>query len=248
MLAKGAGSCPGADGPERLEYKPCNQLACAPTLGQPVLQCDSALDVILLLAGAPKQATQAEAMRAGSELLVRAFRGSSKVQLGVLSLSGLRSVEIFKHCAQGPELLQQTPHPDGDCGVQWVSHLTGDLDAVTQKVSGLQLPRGTPLASAALTTSLAELRLARRDARSVIVVLTGVQPLSPRLTGQVAEVAKRRSRLVWIPVTRSASCTALNSWCSPPVHENVLQVDDFEALAKPETISKLVSNICPKVK
>merc|ERR1719327_767173 len=64
-----------------------------------------------------------------------------------------------------------------------VSHFTKDLKKVKNLITGLNWPRGSTLTSLALTTAKAELALGRKDARSVVVVITDGRPLSYRNTG-----------------------------------------------------------------
>jgi len=244
----GEGSCADPDGPERLDYAECNKDTCELPEGQQTLRCDSAVDVILLLQGSASTTSDGfEAIKQAGELLVRAFADSNS-RVGVVLFSGPREARTFVSCSRGVQPGEAQPDVAQDCGIEWVSHFSSDVEGVAQRIRGLQFPRGTTLTSGALTTTLAELRMGRPDARSVVLVLTNGRPMSPRLTAQAAALVRERARLLWVPITSYAPVDQIRQWSSKPVHENVIHVPGYSMLRRPETVSQIVSQVCPRVK
>lgn len=247
-LETGNGKCPADESPERLEYLPCNEDSCAEPVGRPTLQCRSKLDVILLLDGSASLGQEGwDAVLQASQMLVGAFAGPSFARVGVVVYSGPTTFSDYRRCTRGPAPGEAQPDLGADCGVRWVSHLSEDPESVAAMIPGLAWPEATTLTSTALMTADAELRGARPDARSVVVVVTDGKPMSPLATGDAAARLREKARLVWVPVTRYAPLDLIRGWATRPIHENVVQIDDFETLSRPGTISSLVSSICPEV-
>ena len=68
------------------------------------------------------------------------------------------------------------------CKIKTVSHFTEDLKKLKQKITALEFPKGGALTSLALLTAKAELALGRKQAKSVVIVLSAGRPLSYRKT------------------------------------------------------------------
>lgn len=245
--AQGAGKCPTPDAPERLEYLGCNQDKCEAAPGQSTLRCNSTLDVVILLQGsAGIRSAGWEAIKQTGELLARAFKGGNS-KVGVVLFSGPRNLTTFTACSRGVQPGEPLPNMEKDCSIRWVSHLTADVESAAQKIRGLSYPRGTTLTSAALATSASEFQMGRLDARSAVIVISNGRVMSPRMTGQAADLVKERARLLWVPVSTFAKLSDLRKWVSKPVHENLIKVPNFQRLATNETINEIVSHVCRRV-
>merc|ERR1711939_944110 len=96
-------------------------------------------------------------------------------------------------------------------------------------------------------TAGTELRQGRRDAQSVVIVVTDGRPMSPEMTEEASLKIRKMARLVWVPVTKFISMDDVKQWASTPARENVLQVADFPTLAQPDTLSQIISDVCPQV-
>merc|ERR1719450_2046854 len=95
-------------------------------------------------------------------------------------------------------------------------------------------------------TAKAELALGRKGAKSIIVVITDGRPLSYRNTGIASRNLRKTARLVWVPVTKYAPLKKIKKWATRRWQENVVKVPTFKALEKPDVITHIVANICPK--
>merc|ERR1719327_699395 len=126
-----------------------------------------------------------------------------------------------------------------------VSHFTKDMKKVKQLITGLDWPRGSTLTSLALLTAQAELSMGRKDAKSVVVVITDGRPLSYRNTYYASKNVRKSARLVWVPVTRYAPLKSIKSWATRRWQENVVQVKTFKDLEKPDMVNHVIANICP---
>merc|ERR1711957_1021899 len=133
------------------------------------------------------------------------------------------------------------------CKISSVSHFTNETQSVKQKVAGLTWPRGSTLTSLALLTAHAELALGRKDAKSIVVVITDGRPLSYRATELASTFIRKSARLIWVPVTRYAPLRYIKRWATRRWQENVVQVKTFADLEKPDLVTHIVANICPTV-
>merc|ERR1719353_1266642 len=95
-------------------------------------------------------------------------------------------------------------------------------------------------------TAKSELSLGRKDAKSVTIVITDGRPLSFRNTEIASKSLRKVTRLVWVPVTAYAPLKDIKKWATHRWQENVVQVNDFNALEKPDVVTHLVADICPK--
>lgn len=247
---EGAGHCATADDQGRLEYKACNEQACVVAAGNETLHCNSKLDVLLLLDGSGSVGTEKwEAVKRASKLFVEAMPGGTEeTKVGVMTFGGPRTWPQYVKCTEGPKSADEQPADMAtDCGVEWVSRLTSDVPAVAQQISGLAWPGGSSLLSSALMAASAGLNGGRRDARSVVVVVTDAQLMSPRRIARAAIQVREQARLVWVAVTKYGSLKDIRQWASKPSEANVIRVDDYDTLAKNTTISSLISSLCPNV-
>merc|ERR1719333_2121594 len=132
------------------------------------------------------------------------------------------------------------------CKIKTVTHFTKDMKKIKEKINELNWPQGSTLTSLALQTAKAELALGRKEAKSIIVVITDGRPLSYRATWIASRNLRKSARLVWVPVTKYAPLKKIKKWATRRWQENVVKVPTFAALENPDTITHIVANICPK--
>merc|ERR1719396_66217 len=132
------------------------------------------------------------------------------------------------------------------CGIKTVTHFTKNLKKVRKLVTGLAWPKGSTLTSLALANAEAELALGRATAPAVIVVFTDGRPLSYRKTGLASKKLRKVARLVWVAITKFAPLKYIKKWATRRWQENVVKVDSFGQLKKPDVITHIIANICPK--
>jgi len=240
---EGDGKCPDKWSLKRLEYKKCNMVRCNVTDGTKPMPCNRTMDVILLIDGSGslgKTGWKAEIVAATAT--VDAFIGSGKAEFAVILYSGPRTWGGVRKCtgknAQSVNM--------EECGIKTVTHFTEDLKQVKQLITGLDRPMGSTLTSLALMTAKAEQSLGRKDAQSTIIVYTDGRPLSFRKTEMAAKAVRKSSRLLWVPVTKYAPLKEIKSWATRRWQENVVKVNSFGDLKKPETITHIVADLCPK--
>merc|ERR1712072_1533088 len=85
------------------------------------------------------------------------------------------------------------------CKVKTITHFTSDMKKVGDLIGALTWPQGSTLTSLALLTAKAELSLGRKDARSIVVVITDGRPLSYGKTWIASRKVRKAARLVWVP-------------------------------------------------
>jgi len=244
-VALGDGECPGAWSKKRLEYAACNAKRCKISPGQKALTCNKTVDLILLLDGSASMGKKgfASEITAARALIDAYSEPGAKTNMAVILFSGPRTWTGVAKCTGKSGKKVDT---EKVCGIKMVSHFTSDLKKVKQLVTGLDFPKGGALTSLALLTAKAELSLGRKNARANVVVFTAGRPLSFRKTSMAATQLRSAARLVWVPVTQNAPLGYIKKWATRRWQENVVSVKSFEDLAKPDVITHIVANICPK--
>jgi hypothetical protein len=240
LEAEGAGKCAGEWSLKRLQYKNCNMKRCPPQ------SCPNAtMDVILLIDGSGSLGSKGWAAEiAASKAFVKAFTGNTHVQMAVTVYSGPSTWGgVFK--CMGKTKKKMKP---ADCKITTVTHFTDDLKKVTNLIDGLTWPKGSTLTSLALLNAESELALGRKDAQSVVIVLTDGRPMSYRKTGMASRKLRKKARLMWVPITKYAPLANIKSWATRRWQENVVKVNSFGELKKPDVIDHIIANICPKKK
>jgi len=238
--AEGAGKCAGAWTRKRLQNKACNMKRCAAKL-----TCNKTVDVVLLIDGSGSLGRTGWAAEIqAAQNLVGAFSvQSSQAQIALILYSGPRTWGGVSKC-----FARNTKKVDRQkiCAVKIITHFTRDLKKVKSLIAGLTWPRGSTLTSLALMTAKAELALGRKTAHSNVIVFTDGRPLSYLKTSMASFSVRRVARLVWVPVTRYAPLKWIRYWATRRWQENVIQVSSFANLKKPEVVTHIVANICPK--
>jgi len=244
---EGEGSCPDQWAVERLEYKKCNQFGCpVAELNEPML-CNNSVDVVLLIDGSGSLGRRGwKAEQKMAEMFVDAFQtggSESRANMAVILYSGPRTWSGVWKCTG-----KDTSGVDMErtCGIKTVTHFMHDMKAVHDKIAALNWPSGSTLTSLALMKAKAELSLGRKDAKSIVVVITDGRPLSFRNTGVAARQLRKTARLVWVPVTAYAPLKSIKSWATRRWEENVVQVETFDELQDSSVVTQVIADICPK--
>jgi hypothetical protein len=208
------------------------------------MSCNNTLDIVFLIDGSGslgKRGWDAEIIAA--KKFVDAFSSTStKAQMALILYSGPRTWGGVGKCTGkngGKVDMEKT------CKIKTITHFTKDMKKVKELIGGLSWPSGSTLTSLALQTAKAELALGRKEAKSIVVVITDGRPLSYRNTWLAAKNVRKSARLVWVPVTRYAPLKFIKSWATRRWQENVVQVKTFKDLEKPDMVNHVIANICP---
>jgi hypothetical protein len=212
---------------------------------QKALGCDKKLDVVFLLDGSGSLGQRGwNAEIKAAQTFVDAFDGTgAKANMAVILYSGPRTWGgVYKCFGRNSKKVNM----ETTCKIKTVTHFTNDMPKVKKLITGLEWPQGSTLTSLALLTASAELSLGRKDAKSIVVVITDGRPLSYRATWLASRFVRKSARLVWVPVTRYAPLSSIKRWATRRWQENVVQVKSFKALEKPDVVTHVIANICPK--
>merc|ERR1719386_509080 len=197
----------------------------------PPLKCKQELDVVFLLdvSGSLGESGWKAEIKA-AETFVDAFSGSgAKANMAVILFSGPRYWSgVYKCWRRSSTAIDM----ENDCKIKTITHFSSDMADVKKKISALAFPQGSTLTSLALMKAKAELQLGRKDAKSVVVVITDGRPLSYRNTKIAARQLRKSARLVWVPVTKFAPLKYIKSWATRRWQENVYPVETFDDLEK----------------
>merc|ERR1719440_702527 len=201
------------------------------------------MDVVLVIDGSGslgKDGWAAEIQAA--QYFVDAFTDSGKANMAVILYSGPKTYSGVKKCTGK----QKDPVNPETCGIKMVTHFTDDMKKVKQLITGLDWPKGSTLTSLALMTAKAELPLGRKDSKSAVIVITDGRPLSFRNTAMASKSVRKAARLVWVAVTKHAPLKKIKKWATRRWQENVVVVRTKEELGKPDTVTHIIADICPK--
>jgi len=209
----------------------------------PPLKCNQKLDVVFLLDGSGslgKDGWNAEIKAA--ETFVDAFAENKEANMAVILYSGPKTWSGVDKCMGKNTKNVDT---DKDCKIKTITHFTDDMKKVKKLIALMDWPRGSTLTSLALLSAKSELALGRKDAKSVVVVITDGRPLSYKATGVASRNLRKAARLVWVPVTQYAPLKWVKMWATRRWEENVVQVESFEKLETPDVITHIIADICP---
>merc|ERR1711865_52931 len=243
----GEGECPDQWSKKRLQYKKCGMKRCMVAAADKPMLCNQSMDVVLMIDGSGSLGQKGwNAEIVAAKFFVDAFSQSpaGSANLAVILYSGPRTWGGVRKClGKSKKKVDQ----EKICGIKTVTHFTTDLPKVKQLISGLKWPRGSTLTSLALMTAKAELGLGRAKERSRVIIITDGRPLSYRKTYYASRAVRKTARLVWVPVTRYAPLKHIKRWATRRWQENVVKIGSFSDLAKPESITHIIANICPDV-
>jgi len=244
--ALGAGKCADKWSMDRLEYKHCNDFKCPlNTTESLALICRKSLDVVLLIDGSGSlgQTGWDAEIKAANGFVDAFIDGGADAEIAVILFSGPRTWGGVYKCTgantDGVDL-------ETVCQIKTITHFSSDLKNVKTLISGMSWPQGSTLTSVALLSAKSELSMGRKDSKSIVVVFTDGRPLSYRKTGLASMEVRKAARLIWVPVTKFAPLAKIKEWATRRWEENVVVVDTFGDLEKPDVITHIVANICPK--
>jgi hypothetical protein len=127
-----------------------------------------------------------------------------------------------------------------------VQHFDEDSKKTKNTLNGLAFAKGTKLVALALLAAKAELTLGRKTAQSITVVFTDGAPLSFRKTKLASRSLRKKTRLLWVVVTKFSPLKDIKKWASRRWQENLVKVSKYEKLSKARTVTRIIANICPK--
>jgi len=205
------------------------------------------MDVVMLIDECPKNGEKAfKAQIEGASLLVDAFTGpgiTAVPNFAIVKYCGPRTWSGVSKCAG-----KSTEKVDVEkvCRVKVVQHFDEDSKKTKNTLNGLTFAKGTKLVALALLSAKAELTLGRKTAQSVTVVFTDGAPLSFRKTKLASRSLRKKTRLLWIVVTKFSPLKDIKKWASRRWQENLVKVSKYQKLGKPRIVTRIIANICPK--
>lgn len=228
-----------------MEYKKCSMHACPLKVGAKTLTCSEKLDIVILLDGSGSLGqTGWNAEIKAAQTFVDAFMGTgAQANIAVILYSGPSTWSKVRLCTGSSS---KSVDLENTCKIKTVDHFTTDLTQVKKDIAGLTWPKGSTLTSLALLRAQSELSLGRKDAKSIVVAITDGRPLSFLKTERAAKELRKSARLVWVPVTQYAPLADIKKWATRRWEENVVQIQTFADLEKPDAVTHIVANICPR--
>lgn len=254
----GSGTCPKFYKTSRYQEKACNTYAC--TYTNNVGSCGAKIDVMLVLDGSGSMGQEGfETMKTTASLLGGAIQGDST--LGALVYSSAEDTCVRLACITSiwrEDFLREfaceplagwmawQPSPL-QCGIEWLSHLTWNKPQVLAAIADATWPGGGTLTSKALKACEIEMVNSRKDAPSIVIVLTDGLPYSPLHTLINAWYLKESgARLMMVPIgDEVADDMFFEELVSHPPRDNLLPVSSFEYLkSNNNTVNTVLTDFC----
>lgn len=242
VAARGQGYCPDIHHPARLQEKSCNNEPCKIPNPDQALPCNRSLDVVLLLDGSGSMGEKGfKAEKKAAHYILNSFdtssnaEGQSKANVAIVIYSGPSTWGGVVRCF----------HKLGPCKVDLIAHFTRDMKKLNKVIDELKFPKGSTLTSLALGMAASELPLGRKDSKSAVVIITDGKPLFELSTRYAALSIRKKTRLVWIAVSRYAPLKNIKKWATRRWQENIVEVKTRDDLEKAQFMSALMADICP---
>jgi len=245
--AEGSGTCDDKWSPQRLQYKTCAMHRCKVAVATEVMKCNKSLDIVLVMDGTPKSGkTGWVAEVTAANLFIDGFSGAgvtAKPNFAVIHYTGPRTWSGVSKCTG-----KSTAKVDMEktCRIKIAQHFDEDMKKVKGVVSGLQFAPGSKLLSLGLMAVQAEMALGRKASRSIVIVFMDGEPLSYRKTMLASHTLRKKARLIYVVVAKFSPLKDIKTWASRRWQENVVKVNEASDLAKAETGTHIMANICPK--
>jgi len=245
--AEGAGKCADQWSPERLQYKECAMHRCKTPVATEVLKCNKSLDIVLVMDGTPKSEKAGWAAEVtAANLFIDGFSGplvTAVPNFAVIHYTGPRTWSGVSKCTG-----KSTKKVDmeKDCRIKIASHFEEDVKKVKGVINALEFAPGSKLLSLALMAVQSEMALGRKTSRSIVIVFMDGEPLSYRKTMLASHALRKKARLIYVVTTKFSPLGDIKKWASRRWQENLVQVNDAAALAKAETGTHIMANICPR--
>jgi len=226
---RGTGTCPDPQSEERLQFRPCNDIACSTVITDPsrsILMCDSKVDIVLLLDGS------------GS------IGSYGWYYTRIFGYYFLKMLETHNDKAQVAVQVFST-------GVSWIkgrSEFGTDVDDLALQTWYANWPAGGTNTHTALGMAQEVLTYGRKDAMSVVVVITDGYPNYEKKTIEAAEELQQQARVVWIPVGAYAPLELIEQLASKPKEEHIVKMEEFDSLAYIDKFNAVMATTCPSVK
>jgi len=245
LAPRGDGSCPSEESHLRQQFRRCSAEPCKPKDATGLLHCSSKLDVVMLIDASSSMGQAGfDAAKSAAQSVIKSFSSGDKgAQVSVLLYSGPQTWDMYQNCTSA----EGKADPMLDCRIIFVEHFTSNIADVVDKVGRLKWMKGVKMTGAALSAAKAELRSGRKDAQSVVIVITDGKPIDARATKDIAAELKQIARVMWLTTSRAAPVEMMKQWASKPLADNMLALDRVEQLPLPSTVNRVIANVCPLV-
>jgi len=225
----GEGACPPPEDPRRQQTTRCNVEACS---ASPPPKCGSRLDLVL-------------ALDSSGSMGAPGFDNARRFAHAVASRLGLE--DGCAHDAQAASALAQVGVVDFGSLARSAQVPTGCRAALSAGLEGLRW-QGTSTNTGEALALAGELldRHARPGARRAVAVVTDGEPVSTYVARAEAEKLRQRGVRVAVVAVGASTRGAARRLASWPPEENVVTVDEHEALGD-EKVTELVADLCPEL-
>lgn len=196
------GECAHHEDPSRFEQQTCNEIECPPAP-----TCIANQDVVLAVdvSGSLKQEGFETMMKFVKDLTSLYHLGEAKTKIGVLEYSKEGKI---------------------------VAPLQNEMDELAPMLDKITFQRGVTDMAQGLSLSKTILMEGRKNASSVVILLTDGKPSFKFATTKAAKELKETGvRLVIVPIFTYGDPEFMNELCSDPPEDNVIPINGLDVLA-----------------
>jgi len=244
---QGSGKCADKWGPSRLQYKPCSLHRCKVADPTAVMKCNKSMDVVLVIDGTPRGGKKMFAAElTAAKQLVDAWTGdgiTAKPGIALIHYTGPRTWMGVSKCTG---MSTKKVDMEKTCKIKLVQHFSDDIKKTKANIDDLTFQPGSKLLSLGLMTVQSEFALGNKLHRTVVVVFIHGQPLSFRKTLLASRAIRKKARLVYVAVSKFSPLGFLKKWASRRWQENLVVVQGEKGMAKLDTGTHIIANICPR--
>jgi len=249
--ARGTGTCPPPGSEFRRQFKKCNDFSCDEIMANATtLKCVSMVDIIILMDGSGSLRTLGwkQTLNLSRSLVQNMEGGSNSVKVAVQLFSGPKTWPDYALCTGETQMpTGETINLKETCGISWVSHFTDDLTALDTTMEQLEWPASSTLTSVALGEAASEMMNGRKNASTVVIVITDGKPMSQTNTIAAAQKLSETAKILWIPIGANAPIDLINDLAEEPKDDHIIRVTDFADLSSPDTVNAILVDACPIV-
>jgi len=226
----GEGTCLPANDPLRMERKPCNMEQCS---GDEM--CASKIDLVIALdASGSVTSTGFQVLKTFASKIVKRMKDT--VQVGVVQF-GNGKLDSNKVVSDA---------------IVATKDLESNMDNVADTIEGLPFSKGFTNMAQAFMKAKDVLVSARKDATSVVLMITDGRPSFKFQTNQAVKTLRVSSRLMIVhvqPHRKQEIAEMLKGYASEPWSSSYKHIPGKKALSKAydSYVTGIVADLCPKV-
>merc|ERR1719436_1123297 len=109
------------------------------------------------------------------------------------------------------------------------------------KSGSLEFPESTTMMSLALGQAESELFNGRDDAQSVVILIAGTSPMSPKNTKSAAAKLQQSAKVLYVPAGHTAPMSLFEEMASEPKEDHIIRARSLWSLTQPNILNTIIA-------